>query len=159
MPTSIETNKPFFEEQMKRLQSGLKGSYTKEQINIIFNQTKKFKTNHLVKTVEHLLIAKTFLPPANDIIAGCRVEAYGDEQKENQEEKQFADELFEGEVQPHGKMAKDAMQLVVDVLNKKITKHQLYQKMLTMDGVYPGEDWKKEANKMMQPKLKLAEGE
>lgn len=150
MPTSIGTNKKEFEEQIEKLQKGLKGTYTKEQIGILFNQTKRFKIVHLTKTVEHLLITKTFLPPANDIISGCRVEAYSDEQEEDREEAQFARDLFDGKIQPHGEIAKDSMELILGSLKGKTTKNQLYKKMLDMEGIYPGMGWRAEAQKLKQ---------
>ncbi len=108
MLTSLESNEKNFKEQIERLQKGLKGSYTKEQINILFDQVKRFKVDHLTKTVEHLLITKTFLPPANDIIAGCRVEAYGDEIKEDHEDKQFSKDFLGGKTKPKGEMGRES---------------------------------------------------
>ncbi len=167
MPTYLEKNEPIFKEQIERLQKGLKGSYTKEQINILFTNIKRFKVDHLTRTVEHLLITKTFLPPVNDIMAGCRVEAYGDELKDQEEEKSDAKRFFNGELY-HRKMAKESMDLITDVLtiNKEgfflkpkavMTKNQLYQKMLILEERYPGRGWKTEANKMVKTPLELLE--
>ena len=143
---TLGNNNSFFIEQIGRLQAALRGGpYTQEQIDILFNRTKRFKTNHLQKTVDHLITTKNLLPPIGDIITGCRVEAYGDEQKEDQEEKKFAKDFFEGKIPPHGEIMKDSMGLILDSLNGKITKHQLSQKMLTMEELYPGRGWKHEA--------------
>lgn len=149
MTTSLETNKVFFVEQIGRVQKALRGGpYTQEQIDLLFNQVKRFKTHHLQKTIDHLITTKNLLPPIADVIAGCRVEAYGDEQKEDHEEKQFAKDFFDGKIQPPGQMGKESMKLILDKLNGKITKLELYQKMLEMENRYPGLGWKREANLM-----------
>ncbi|HAX99321.1 MAG TPA: hypothetical protein DCY12_10660 [Candidatus Atribacteria bacterium] len=164
MQTSLESNRPIFKEQIERLQKGLKGTYTREQVEILFDNIKRFKVDQLTRTVEHLLITKTFLPPANDVIAGCRVEAYGDEQKEDREEKRFAKDFFEGKAPVHGQMAKEAMRLILDVLTvdkegfflkpkPKMTVPELYQEMLKMDDRWPGLDWRQQADLMMSIRL------
>ncbi len=150
MPTSLEKNEEFFKEQIERLQKALKGSYTKEQVNLLFNQIKRFKVHHLQETIEHLITMKTFLPPIGDVIAGCRTESYGDEREEDKDDAQFAKDLFEGKVHLHGKIAKDAMELISESFSGKITKHQLHQRMFKMDELYPGRGWRTEANKMMK---------
>ena len=161
MQTSLESNKEEFKTQITRLQKALKGSYTVEQVDLLFNSVKRYKVSHLIKTVDHLIMMKTFLCPINDIISGCRVEAYGDEQKEDKEEKQFAREFFGGQHEPKGQMAKEAMKLILSVLTvdhegfflkpkKEMSKIQLYQKMIEMDKLYPGIGWEREANKMME---------
>jgi hypothetical protein len=157
---TLEKNNDFFIQQIDRIQKALRGNYSKEQIEILFNKTKRFKPKHLESTIEHLILSKTFLPPIGDIEVGCRVEAYGDEQKEDQEEKKFAKDFFEGKAPVHGKMGKEAMILILDVLTVekegfflkqklKMTVPELYQEMLKMDERWPGLGWEQQAELMM----------
>ncbi|MBU0959460.1 MAG: hypothetical protein KKB31_05945 [Nanoarchaeota archaeon] len=161
MPESLVKNEKVFVQEIERIQKALKGTYTKEQIALLSKKIGRYKTKHLQQTVEHLIMTKTFLPPIGDIEAGCRVESYGDELKEDREEKEFARNFFDGKTQPKGQMAREAMKLILGILTidhegffnkpkKEMTKDQLYNEMLEIDNVYPGIGWKKEAELMVK---------
>lgn len=162
---TLKGNMATFKSEIERLQRGLKGSYTKEQIDLLFEQTKKFKTSHLKAAVDHIVAMKMVLPPPNDVVVGCRTEYYGDELREDQEEKKFARNFFDGKVTQKGNMAKKAMGLILSILTedkegfflkpkREMTVPELYQEMLKLDDDYPGVGWGQEAYRVMDIRKK-----
>lgn len=140
MKEFLENNKELFIQEVEKLQRGLRGNYSKEQIELIFKKIKAYKVNHLKKTVEHLLSVKTFLPPIGEIEVGCRAESYSDKMEEDKEDRMFAKNFFEGKSKG-GEMVKLSIKLITDVLSGVISKHQLYGKMQDMETIYPNIGW------------------
>lgn len=152
MKTSLRMNKEFFIEQIERLQKGLNGNYTQEQISLLFSQVKKYKTKHLQSAVDHLLLMEVRLQAINKVVAGCRTEAYGEELEENKQDQRFAKDFLGGKKPNTNEMEREASQLVREAYLKNepgTTKQELYHKMLAMDKKYPGVGWKENADIMI----------
>jgi hypothetical protein len=149
MTDLLESNKKFYENEIFRLEKALKGEkYSDEQLYLLFNAIRRYKTSHLKKTIDFIIFNRVFRPPIIEIVNGCRSEALEEERFDNKRDEQFAQKFMSNEISGGTEMEKESRNLCVALLHGRITMADLPEKMKEMAKKYPGKGWEQEEKKI-----------